>query len=539
MRAMSRGATDRGPGRGGESPHNPEKRHSWARHWPIVARFLAPAAAALALVSVLTPAAELDSDIALVAPRSVARGDRVPLRALIYVGLDAVEGPRLVHARTDVSLRGADGSDLAVGTRLRAGRGPSLEGSLDLAGLPAGKYTLAAHAQLPGGHVRVERPLEITEGQPREQAEAVPRALRPTQQLALGPIAKLHDAIAPDPLDLRVSGGACVPELPCELLVHVGEPEAALVALSSPSVTVERIDPRSITSGVVTLQVRTHGPEAELELTAQRDFESFERVPVAKRSVRLPIALGADAMTTESVLGPDFRFRLAGEAPHAIADVFVSGNWRYTRTDRSFADIPWRPRGELIRVQLHRDPFGSGGAAVRTFYRRLPSDRSSDVLSAIARKVLDSGVPTPPRLGIQRLAGMLDGQPLPQIEASELDRRARYLFALLDTDVYALPEATHGYPLAQARAAAHRADVRRLALVVLALAAVSLALLLVQRGLRGSVEAERVLRASGMSSETRSRARLSRTLRIAGAAVSVLLAFLAIALYLIARGQGQ
>jgi hypothetical protein len=163
-------------------------------------------------------------------------------------------------------------------------------------------------------------------------------------------------------------------------------------------------------------------------------------------------------------------------------------------------------------------------------------------MRALVAEVLARGdASAPAAASMHALAARFESQPgagAPSSDAAELERSASYLLAMLDADLFQLPDPTSGYRLAQARIGAHHRDVRRLALVVLALAAVSLALLLVQRGLAGSAQAEDVLRASGLGWEDRSRARLRRTLRVLGVAVSMLLAFLAIALYLIARGNG-
>jgi len=110
---------------------------------------------------------------------------------------------------------------------------------------------------------------------------------------------------------------------------------------------------------------------------------------------------------------------------------------------------------------------------------------------------------------------------------------------VLDEGIDRLPSAATGYPIARRRALAHREDVRKLALVVLVLAAASLALLLVQRGLLASEQAAAVLRASGTGDAGVRREQLRMTLRVLGAAVAMLLIFCAIALYLIVRGRAQ
>ena len=109
---MSRGATD-GDGDGTEAEAlDPEENASRSQRrssgrpggFQIALRLLAPAAAALALVSVITDDTRLDDDLVLIAPERAQSGESIALRALVYAGLNKPEGPSLVHARTRVEL---------------------------------------------------------------------------------------------------------------------------------------------------------------------------------------------------------------------------------------------------------------------------------------------------------------------------------------------------------------------------------------------------------------------------------------------------
>lgn len=509
----------------------------------IVLRLLAPAAAALALVSVITNDTHLDADLVLIAPERAHKGDLIALRALVYSGLNRPQGPALIHALTRVELIRPGGTAIAA-TELRPGFGPSLEGQLRVPDDAEGKLTLAAHAWAGGQRIEVERAFAV--GEP-ERAPRAARALGPLQQLAHGPIHTRDGALAPSDLSVRVAGGACVPERPCELFVHVGEPAARLEVVATPSVTVEQAPPQLATSGVVALRIRTHGPEAQLQLRAsgqraQDEAAGLEAAVIeATRAVRLPVALGADAMQLERpVLEPSTlpKLSLLGGEGDAIADVFGEGRWLSSTTQHASVSSPLHiaalPAG-LYRVQLRRDPFESDSAALRTIYVRAAGETDGNVLHELATRVVAAERALPIAQRDAFAAQLASGA----IAPGELDFEATagYLLAALDHGVDRLPTPTSGYPLARKRALAHREDVRMLALVVLALAAASLVLLLVQRGLLASEQAALLLRASGTGDADVRRERLRMTLRVLGAALSVLLVFCAIALYLIIRGR--
>jgi hypothetical protein len=516
---------------------------------PFVLRLLVPAAAALALVSVITDDTSLDHDLLLIAPARAEAGAAIALRALLYAGVNKPQGPALVHGKTVAELRSVSGQVLAQ-TTLRMGFGPSLEGELVVPDGARGKLMLIVRTQAGEERVEVERALII--GTP-EPAVLGPRALGPLQQLAHGPVRarQVQGALAPSALLVRTAGGACVPELPCELLVHVGEPGAVVEASSSPSVTVEQAPPRVATSGVIALRVRTHGPEGTLELRASAPPIDPEHggqgaaIIVATRAVRLPVAMGSAAMQLEhAVLAASElpRARLIGDSTRGIADVFAGEHWSRSMTlsGSALAPLASKPLAPgLYRAQLRRDPFESETAAVRSFYVRAPNESDRDVLYALAKRVVARHSARPPEerdaLAVQ-LVRHGDDTAI-TLAATGFDPTSRYLLAALDEGIYHLPEPTSSYPLARKRALEHREDVRRLALVILALAALSLVLMLVQRGLLASEQAATVLRASGTAHAGVRRERLRMTVRVLGSALAVLLVFCAIALYLIARGR--
>ena len=517
--------------RGG--PHGPGRL-------PIALRLLAPAAAALALVSVITEDTSLDHDLLLTAPPRAEPGDVIALRALFYAGLNKPQGPALMHGKTAVELRDGSSRTLAR-TQLRAGFGPSLEGELKVPSDARGELTLIARTAAGEEQVEVARALAI--GAP-EPAVLAPRALGALQQLAHGSLRRLDgetDAgglvetrllLPPDALTVRVAGGACAPEQPCELLVYIGEPAVVVEVSSTPSVTVISGPPRAPASGVVALRVRTHGPEGNVDL----------RAGALGRAVRLPVALGADAMELPDVVlepGGVPSAQLLGENMRGIADLFADARWASSQTVRGRVQLGAARGPGLYRAQLRRDPFESDSAAVRSFYVRAPGETDAAVLRALAARVIDRERTRGPdeRDAVAAALARRDGDAAQTLAALSFDGASRYLLAALDEGIYRLPAPTSGYPLARKRALEHREDVRKLALLILVLAAASLVLMLVQRGLIASEQAASVLRASGTGDAGVRREQLRMTLRVVGSALAVLLVFCAIALYLIVRGR--
>jgi len=114
--------------------------------WLAVSRYAAPALAAIALVLVVAgDGPELDNDLHLIAPTIARPGSTLPIRALLYSQLRAVEGPVLAQQPIDVWLE-APGGHVLARTRLMA----AASGSHDLEGLlalPTEPASLQLHAR--------------------------------------------------------------------------------------------------------------------------------------------------------------------------------------------------------------------------------------------------------------------------------------------------------------------------------------------------------------------------------------------------------
>lgn len=517
MRFMSRG-----PGGGA--------RALYARAG-LFARILLPAAVAIAVLALLLgDARQIDSELHLLAPDRHARGQSVPLRAHLYARLRRPEGPELAAAPLAVELRA--GTRVLARTELRAGYANTLDGALALPEAFTGRAVLVAEAEQGGADVRSERVLDVV---PAAELTAPldprARALPALQRFAPGPVqAHAGAAAVPSALSLQIEGGVCVPERPCTVLVHVGEPAAAVRVLETPSVTPDARSraPSEATSGVVALRVVTHGPEAALRIAVERDGAR-----VATRAFRLAVALGASALrelprVLNAPAAPSLG--LHEEEPGCIVDAFHALRWARTGSlaeCRGREPLPFAPLTPgLWRLQLRRDPFASGSAAVASVYVRAPGEADPQVLARLARAALarDPG---------DALARALSADQSTDSRSFEAD--ARYLLALLDRGVVALPEPVSGYPRALARLQAARGRVRTLALAVIASCAAILGLLVLQRGLSAASEASRVMTQAGEERAGVDKQRLRMRLRVLAAVASLLLLFAAIAAYVVVR----
>jgi hypothetical protein len=499
----------------------------------IFARILVPAGAALTLVALLIGRdREVDSDLHVIAPEQGARGQPLPVRAHLYAHLRRPEGAELAVAPLSLVLRAGD-RVLARG-RLAPSYARTLAGALVLPSDFVGRAVLAAEALHDGQRVRSERVIEVTERAAVGQALHA-RPLRPLQRFAPGPVRSAIDAASiPASLSARIEGGACVPERRCNVLVHVGEPAASVRVLATGAVEPDArsAQPSQLTSGIVALQIVTHGPEAELRVAVERNGAQ-----IATRAFRLALALGASALREPPRLMPApavAQIGLQEEERGCIVDAFRDRRWLRTGAlvdCRGGERLPFAPlEAGLWRLQLRRDPFATDSAAVATLYVRAAGEADAAVLMQLARAVLE-------RDPDDVLARAASEQPQAFVPA--LAETARYLLTVLDAGVLVLPEPSSGLPRALARLSASRAHVRKLALLALALCALTLGLLVAQRGLTAATEANRLMADAGEDPRQLGRQRLRMTLRVLATVSSLLLAFAAIAAYVIARAASQ
>jgi hypothetical protein len=524
MPAMSRGAPRRPIGR-------------LARLADLGAKFLVPGAASLTLLAVVGSSARtVEHDLQLLAPERAAAGGALPVRAQLYAGLHQPKGARLITAEVALELWAPRGRLLAR-ARLRPSFAHSLDAVLALPAGYAGPARLVAHARLDGTRESAERRLELSSAGPLPRAPEPrrPRSLGPLQRFAPGPVrATRTDSLPPDALELAIAGGACVPEQRCVLLLHVGSPAASVRVVASPSVTADAASarPSAETSGVVVLRVVTHGPEAELQVVAER-----AGAQVAARAYRLAVALGAQAAAEQAVVldAPALPpLGLLGDERGCIVDAFVEGDWARTgalRDCRGRERAPFAAlESGLWRVQLRRDPFAVDMAAVQSLYVRRPHETAAEVLTRLA----DAALALDPSSAL--LARRVHADPAPF--TADFEATARHLLAQLDAGLLELPAPASSFPRAVARLELERAKLRKLALLALALCALTLGLLVAQRGLLAASQAGDLMAEAGQDAPELERQRLRRVLRVLATVSSLLLAFAAIGVYMLARSHG-
>ena len=287
----------------------------------------APAAAAVIVTAaVVVETATVDRDLQLVVAPTLEPGRRAAVRALFFV--DDAEGPVFTTAPVDVTMRDAN-DRLLASTKLRPTDARSMDGLLAVPPGVRGMVTLEAVAHpRDGGEASVRMRVSVRPGARGLDAEG--RLAFALQHLGLGPLVPEGAATPPSRLDVRVPSGVCRPEIPCELLVRIGEPLASVTITPSASVTLGPPDRRGASPSLALITVVTHGPEAETELVAVRDG-----AVVARRSVRLPVDLSTTIIrVTRVLLEAPARPRVSVEGTEqgrgVIVDGFRDGHWEHS-----------------------------------------------------------------------------------------------------------------------------------------------------------------------------------------------------------------
>lgn len=456
--------------------------------------------------------ASITHEVQIVAPEAGAPGARLPIRALIFAELAQPGGPRLVSAPVRVRLR--DGEQVVGRARLAPSVVGGAEGSVQVpSSLAASQLTLEAVAYVRGEPVaKVERRLEIDEA-PRP-AELRSRRAHAVRLFDLGAIRPLADAAPPVPFEVRVVGGACVPEARCEILVHVGHPAAAVRIAPTEWVAVEEPSEPGETTGIVRIPVVVRGPEGHVVLQAFRRGE-----PVAQRNLQLPVAFATPAIelasrTISPEESPRLRVSVLRDHPGIIVDAYQDGVWRWTGSlplPRSSVPAPVGPlEPGLWRLQVRTDPFSAEHAAVRMI-------ATNGVSDALAR--------------IEELGGD------PFAPSGTPEDRFAWSAASVESAHRALPEPASGFAADEARLSARQARLRVAAFVALAVGLAVLGGALVRRGVESAQEAQRVMDATGDVELASARHRRRTLLSALAIVATVLLAFLGAMALIVARAH--
>jgi hypothetical protein len=462
---------------------------------------------AVVLAVFLGERAAVDHELQLLAPERAAPGHPLALRAFLFERLQAVDGPHLASVPVEVRLLDGNGQVRAQTTLTPSPAGGS-EGDLTVPADLRGAVTLEALARAEGEPLASARAaLEL-----RADAPPLPLAGRlatELQQLSLGPV---RGESAPSALDVRIDGAACIPERACRVLVHVGEPAAAVHL--EPSASVTPGPPAAPSAGLVELTAVVHGPEARTELVATRDGAE-----VARRSVQLPVALATPAVMLASRHVPaGAPVRLAvnvlGDPPAVVVDAYRDGQWIHATSIAPSEDAQPLPRllaPGVWRLQVHADPFVADRAAVRWL---VVGSEGEAAVEALTVGLAESPPPTGP-VALQQA----------------------WLASPSEASMHPLPAGVSGLAADLERLEARRARLRYAAVVALGLGLIVAGVLFLRRGLEAAGEAQRVMDATGdpvlTSRRHRRRTLLSALLIVA----TVLLAFVGAAALIVARAH--
>lgn len=511
---------------------------------------------------------DVDCDLQLAAPLEVRPGKAFALRALVFCGLGAIEGPQLVTPAVELRALDPEGREL-----LGAGAGrltPTTLQTLDgerVGSLPS-EQVLVASATHGGTPLRVRRALHVSDRALPEPV--IPREAGPLQQFALGRTRALGGAVPPDRMLPRVVGGACVPELPCTLLLWVGSPAAAVALRTGSAVSLEHGPIARETEGLLRFVVTVHGPEAELTFEARR-----AHAVVAERALRLPIALGEAVLaggpsllhaSPGSAGGPSSAPALYTLTPPpgrdaVTLDVFVDGHWSHLRVwSRSPRTgelgpaprlgvreiLPDLPLSGLVRLQARSDRFSSDGAGARLLYVH-QGGGASEALSALARALeqepLRSGFSVLDEPGQPR-ASELWARELPAFALEDVEASAAFLLAGGEAMRARVPAPVSGRPAQLARLERTKVRMRYGVAGALALSAWLIALSVARRGLLAVDQAQAILEQARSEGEhdhadedghRAARERINARAKVLLMGLAVAAAFLAAALLIAAK----
>ncbi|MFW5876998.1 MAG: hypothetical protein ACOCXM_09695 [Myxococcota bacterium] len=489
----------------------------------------APLAVAVLFSSViLAGGGGTDRDLHLISPDGALPGRPMALRALLIEGLDDPGRASMLSERVDVRLTDGGGRPVAR-TRLEPSAVAGLEGSLTVPDHARGTWQVRARVGSDGDVTRVHAPVTLGEGAPRMPVRG--RLASALQQYLPFAVRPVGDAAPPVPFEARVVGGACVPEVPCRVLVWVGEPAASVAVEPTGAVSWEPSEPeaeRPVTSGIEAFTVVVHGPEGDLHLVASRGGE-----PVARRTVRLPIAQGAPVVRLEALArapaAPAPRLDGVDPGTPVLVDAFRDGYWERAGSARVQDDgsiaLPFPPLGPGVwQLQVRPDVLSVETAGTRLLSVHADESDPASAVRALARRT--------------KALGFDDSFATAVLEARApadvpLEAQAAFLAAHHELELLPPPEARSSYVQRMVGAEATTDAWRVAAATGVLLVGLGVAIYLWWRGARAGREARGILAASGEEPAADSSGRWTAI----GAAVFVFLIFAVIALFVLSRSK--
>jgi hypothetical protein len=501
-----------------------------AGRFHLVLRVLALLASAASLVALwMGERRQAHDDLQLVVESAARPGEVLALRALLLRHVDAPEGPALAQAPVEVRLLDGAERELAR-TQLLPSAFESMEGALAVPANVRGRLYVEARVAGSDPALSCRRILDVAPSQPA--AAPVDRIAGRLQQLVLGRVYRVAGAMPPTPFAPRVVGGSCAPEEPCRLLVWVGEPAASIRARANPAVDVlSAPQPETETVGLVLLELRLHGAEAEVTLEARRSGEV-----VAERALRLPVALGEPGLAlAKPFLDSAERPMLTLSAPPGrsalIVDGYANQRWTFTRTfdagaplsALTLSDMP--SLSGIFRIQARADLFSADTASTRVGYARAPSESEQTALANMVHATGELRDEASAHLDANALA----------LATQDIQRWTSFLLAPLELARMRVPIAASGRARAMARLSHARTFLRFGVGAMLVLGALIVGGTLLRRGLDAAQEADKIMDDALDVRERTKGAHLRERIRIVLWVLAVGMAFVAAALLIVAK----
>ena len=486
-----------------------------------------PVAVALILVAAgLAERGAPGRDLQILAPRHALEGQPVPVRVFL-LDLRGAAPATVDGAQVDVVLRGVEGADqtAVVRARLEPSAAVGYEGSLVLPAGLTGTWQLFATAR--SGEEVDEARRRIVVGSAATPATHRGRLQTELQRYELG---RVRGSAPPEHLEPRVMGGDCTNHAPCELVVWVGEPAASIRLEPGRGARESRCESEP-TRGFVRCQVAVRGNEAAVDVIALRDGAE-----VGRRRLQLPMGSPAPALGRSRALVPiGYRPELtvSGLDEVYVVDLFHEGHWLHSAAmapdPRGHLPIGWELDAPgLWRVQVRRDPFGSNGSAVATWW--VSEEEPAAALAAFARHARQNDWLDP------LASGLREGDLVCAPDAlCGPERIATAMLAAGELEVLTYPRASSGAEQASAGVRTAQWGRRGLAAGLIFLAGLLVAFVVHRRASAAGRQARRIL-ASAREEGEGPELRVRRDAVPAASAAFLVLVFGVVAAIVLARG---
>jgi hypothetical protein len=322
--------------------------------WPIR---LSPLLVALLLAALwLAGTPSPVPDLRLSAPVVARPGSSIGIRAW-QLDIDDAGYPIVRAPEIEVELHDERGVVLAK-TRLLASALEGAEGGLAIGADVRGKLSLRATASIDGEPVRVDRTLYVREG--IDSKLPAGRSVNAFQTYELEPLRVIDSTRAPPTIDPRVEEGACAPDVPCTMIVWLGDWDGRVRARALGGVRFEDSVVRS-SAGFARFSLRPVGQEALAIVDALGD----DGAVLASRRVRLPLVPGAlVARASRDAGAVKLGWNALGDPQSVLVDVFDGHRW-VSATSLSQSDPEIQLPGPGVwRIQARSELYADNTAGV-------------------------------------------------------------------------------------------------------------------------------------------------------------------------------